>query len=73
MHDRTHQGNGTAPSSTVQPEIVEPSTGNAYPMPRNHGVPPGCVVVRKEFAYALGGVAVGAVLMWLVVRELKGR
>ncbi len=77
MHDNPRNqngnGNGTRPAA-VEPEIVHdgPATGQVYPMPRGPLVPPGCMIVRKEICWAAAGAIGGAIVMWLIVRELRG-
>lgn len=68
--------NGTTP--VAEAEVIPPGAGprglgdagTAYPIDR---VPTGCVIVRREVVWALGGVFVGGLLMFWALRELKNR
>jgi hypothetical protein len=62
------------PTPTVEPEIVTPNrgvatTGTAYPM---NQIPTGCVVVRRELVWGIGGVLLGVIGTIWALNSIKG-
>lgn len=63
-------GNGSATETdpgaqTIQPEVL--------PVYQPATLPPNCMVVRREVAWGMGGVIVGAVVMYWLIQGLQGK
>ncbi len=66
--------NGT---TQAEAEVCPPGTvptGCAVPINNRMALAPaGCVVVRREVVWALGGAAAGAILMFWMLQSLQSR
>ncbi len=61
-------------TTNAEAEVCPPGTvptGCAVPMNRAPLVPEGCVVVRGEVVWAMGGMAAGAIIMFWLLQSLQ--